>query len=349
MTPRTSAGSELRYNIELLADALTTAQFEGDPQLAARYGRLGRLRCLEDARFHISFLAAAVDANSEALFLDYIGWTKTVLVSRRIAADDLRKNLQWLEMIVERETPSAARVAVPFIRTALAKLDSMPVDVPTFIDAKSVAGGIAKSYLERLLDGDTSGGMAVIAEALAHGSQIPNVCTDVLHLAQQEVGRLWQLDAISVATEHYCSGVTQQVVSQICTPRRASKSPQNKKIVTMCAPGELHDIGMRIVSELLRLEQWEVFHLGANVPAKPAVEMCVSRKADLLVVSATLPPHIAAVAEVVQLVRDRRELKGMRVIVGGRAFAQHPEVVQFTGADGYADSPAGLVELLRAM
>jgi methanogenic corrinoid protein MtbC1 len=349
MTPRTSAGQELRHNIELLADALTNAQFASDPQLAARYGRVGRVRCLEDARFHVSFLAAAVDANSEALFLDYIGWTKTVLVSRRIGADDLRKNLQWLESIVERETPSAASVAVPFIRSALAKLDAMPVDVPTFIDPKSVAGAIAASYLERLLDGDTPGGMAVIAEALMHGSQIPNVCSDVLQLAQQEVGRLWQLDAISVATEHFVSGVTQQVVSQICTPRRAATPEVHKKIVTMCAPRELHDIGMRIVSEQLRLEHWQVFHLGANVPAKSAVELCASRKPDVLVISATLPPHIAGVAEVVQLVRQRRELESMRVIVGGRAFAHHPEIVQFTGADGYAESPTALVELLRSM
>ena len=82
--------------------------------------------------------------------------------------------------------------------------------------------------------------------------------------------------------------------------------------MTMCAPGELHDIGLRIVSEFLRLEHWEVFHLGANVPPRAAVDLCVNRKADVLVVSVTLPPHIAGVAEVVQLARARRELDQMR-------------------------------------
>lgn len=345
----TSAGTELRQNIEVLADALTNAQFASNPQLDARYGRVGRTRCLEDARFHIAFLAAAVDAVSEALFLDYVGWTKTVLISRHVPAEDLRRNLELLETVIERETPAAARSAVPFIRSALARLDAMPSDVPTFIDANSVAGALAGAYLERLLEGDTTGGMAIIADALTRGSEVPNVCTEVLQLAQQEVGRLWQLDAISVATEHYCSGVTQQVVSQICTPRRAAAPDVKRRIVTMCAPGELHDIGIRILSEFLRLEHWEVFHLGANVPAKPAVELCASRKPDVLVISATLPPHIAGVAEVVQLVRGRPELDGMRVIVGGRAFAHHPEIVQFTGADGYAESALALVELLRAI
>jgi len=349
MATQSSAGNELRANIELLAEALTSAQFQSDPALTERYGRVGRTRCLEDARFHIAFLAAAVDANSEALFLDYVGWTKTVLVSRRIATADLRKNLELLEKVVQRETPAAARIAGPMIRRAIDSIDAMSSDVPTFIDRESVAGALASAYLSKLLEGDTHGSMAVIAEALMQGPDTPNVCSEVLQLAQQEVGRLWQLDEISVATEHYCSGVTQQVIAQICTPRRAAAAGGRLKIVTMCAPGELHDIGLRIVSEFLRLEHWEVFHLGANVPPRAAVDLCVSRKADVLVVSVTLPPHIAGVAEVVQLARARRELDHMRVIVGGRAFAKHPEIVKFTGADGYAETAPELVHLLRSV
>ena len=343
-----AAGQEIRQNLEILADRLTIEQFEARPELLARYGRGGRARCLEDARFHVSFLAAAADAGSEDLFLDYIAWTKTVLVSRRIPPDDLRENLRLLAAVVSREVPNAAAVAVPFIEHAVERFDEMPADVPSFISGESTTGAIAAAYLDNLLKGDTQGAIVVVADALVH-SDVPSVCTEVLQIAQQEVGRLWQLDQISVATEHYCSGVTQQVVEHICTPRRASLADTGKRIVTMCAPGELHDIGLRIVTQALQLEQWNVMPLGANVPAKSAIEFCVGRKPDVLVISATLPPHIAGVAEVVQLAHERPELGKMKIVVGGRAFAKHPEIVQFTGADAYADTPAAVVSVIRGM
>ena len=348
MTTPSSAGQEIRRNLEILADQLTLEQFKAKPEMLARYGAAGRTRCLEDARFHVSFLAAALDANSGDLFLDYVAWTKSVLVSRRIPADDLRENLRLLATVVERETPNAAHTAGAFINSAIEKFDAMPSDVPSFIHGESSAGSIAAAYLDNLLKGDTQGAIVVVADALMR-SDVPSVCSEILQIAQQEVGRLWQLDQISVATEHYCSEVTQQVVEHICTPRRASLAEAGKRIATMCAPGELHDIGLRIVTQSLRLEQWNVMPLGANVPAKSAIEFCVGRKPDVLVISTTLPPHVAGVAEVVQLARKRRELDAMKIVVGGRAFANRPEIVQFTGADGYADTPQALVSVIRGM
>ena len=347
MNPRT-AGVEILQNLEALAAEVTKRQFELRPELSAGYGPAGRARCNEDARFHLSFLAAAVDANSDAMFLDYVEWTKSVLVSRKVPARDLAQNLEILASVLERHVPAATTVAIPLVRTAIEQLPAMPTEVPSFIDRASAAGAIAGGYLQRLLAGDTKAAIATIADALLLGVPIPNVCSEVLQIAQQEVGRLWQLDEISVATEHYCSGVTQQVIGQICTRRRASDKPTTKRMLAMCAPGELHDIGLRIVTELLQLEQWQTVYLGANVPPGAAVQMCVDRRPDVLLISASLAPRIAGVAEVVRMVRERDELNALQIVVGGRVFARHPEVVQFTGANGCAETATALVELLRA-
>ena len=80
-----TAGAELRHNAHLLAEEITTRHFERFPDIAAKYGAYGRRRCVEDSEFHLSFLAAAIDANLDSIFYDYVAWAKTVLASRGIA------------------------------------------------------------------------------------------------------------------------------------------------------------------------------------------------------------------------------------------------------------------------
>jgi hypothetical protein len=67
-----------------LAEAVTSRQYEAQPELAARYGEAGRARCLQDANYHLSYLADAVAASSHALFSDYIGWAKVMLEARGV-------------------------------------------------------------------------------------------------------------------------------------------------------------------------------------------------------------------------------------------------------------------------
>jgi methanogenic corrinoid protein MtbC1 len=116
----------------------------------------------------------------------------------------------------------------------------------------------------------------------------------------------------------------------------------------MCVGGELHEVGLRILTDLLELEGWQTWYLGASVPPASAVQLCVERNADVLLVSATLPPHIAAVAEAIRLFKSRPELSQARVIVGGRAFRNAPELWRRIGADGYAASADEALTLLGA-
>ena len=74
----TSADS-IRASLDDLAIAIANEHASAHPETFARWGPVGRARCLEDARFHLQYLATALDAGSVAMFLDYIGWTKVVL------------------------------------------------------------------------------------------------------------------------------------------------------------------------------------------------------------------------------------------------------------------------------
>ena len=327
----------IRARNDELALAITSRH-----DLADRFGPLGRQRCLEDARFHLQYLAAALDAKSSALFLDYIAWTKVVLAKRNVGEEDLVRNLE-LTANVLHDYPDATAV----LRLAVEELPSMPSEVASLLDPRAPLWALASDYLAALLRGSRREALQLVTGALDDGASLRDVYRHVFEPVQQEIGRLWQLNHVSVAQEHFCTAATQHIMTQLYG-RVFAGERLDRRAVAMCVGGELHEVGLRIVTDLLELEGWQTWYLGASVPPSAAVQLCADHKADVLLVSATLPPHIASVAEVVRQFKARRELDAAKVIVGGRAFRTAPELWRRIGADGYGASVDECLELLRA-
>lgn len=326
----------IRAHLDELALAITDQH-----DLADRFGPLGRQRCLEDARFHLQYLATALEANSAAMFLDYVGWTKVVLAKRNVTEKDLVRNLAITASVL-REYPDATGV----LHLAIEELPSMPVEVASMLDPRTPLWPVASDYLAALLRGSRRDALQLVTQSLDGGASLRDVYRHVFEPVQQEIGRLWQLNLVSVAQEHFCTAATQHIMTQLYGRVFVGERTE-RRAVAMCVGGELHEVGLRIVTDLLELEGWQTWYLGASVPPAAAVQLCVDHKADVLLVSATLPPHIASVAEVVRLFRSRRELDEARVLVGGRAFRTAPDLWQKIGADGYAATADEALALLR--
>ena len=275
------------------------------------------------------------------MFLDYIGWTKVVLGRRNVSERDLVENLRILQRVLG-DMPDA----VAYVQKAIDELPSMNDEVPSFLEPRAPLWSVASEYLTALIRGNRREALQIILAALDGGATIHDVYRHVFEPVQQEIGRLWQLNQISVAQEHFCTAATQQVMTQLYARMFGGEASRGKRAVAMCVGGELHEVGLRIITDLLELTGWQTWYLGANVPPANAVQFCAEQKADVLLVSATLPPHLPAVAEVIRQFRARPELAEARVIVGGRAFRNAPGLWRTIGADGTA---AGVDECLALL
>ena len=67
-----------------VAETLVARQFERDPQLEVRYGKRGRDRCLEDAKYHLSYLADAVANDRPDHFAGYVAFVREMLARRGV-------------------------------------------------------------------------------------------------------------------------------------------------------------------------------------------------------------------------------------------------------------------------
>ena len=321
-----------------LAGALTDLHYRRRPELAERYGAIGRERCLQDAAYHLSYLAEALAAGSPDLFADYVAWAKVMLEGRGIPASDLSFNLETLRDVLRRELPAGqAELTAGYVETGLSRLPQLPSEPPSALPAREDGplGRLATDYLEALMRGERHVASRLVLDAVESGIGVKDVYLHVFQRSQHEIGRLWQMNRLSVAQEHYCTAATQLIMSQLY-PHIFSTRRTGRVLVATCVAGDLHEIGVRMVSDFFEIEGWDTFYLGANTPNASLIQTLRDRNADVLAVSATMAFHLRALTGLIAAVRASDVGERVRILVGGYPFNVVSDLWKLVGADAVA-------------
>jgi MerR family transcriptional regulator, light-induced transcriptional regulator len=328
-----------------IANAVIALEFARHPELDARYGATARQKCLEDDGYHLTFLAQALAFDSDSLFTSYVAWAKVVLAHRRVLAEDLAFHLRCLaEVIQEQFPPEIAEAAVRIVESALAQMPGMPVDAVTILDDTNPRAALARRYLKALLEADRPRASREIQDALAEGVPAESLYLNVFAATQREIGRLWQMNEISVAQEHFSTAATQMILAQVAA--RFLAEPKGKEsIVVTCVAGELHELGPRMVAEFFEMAGWSSVYLGANTPHQGVLDTLVATGARTLAVSTSIGFHVSSVEDLIGMVRADPRCANVRVLVGGHPFAALPTLWKSIGADGQAGDAKSAVEV----
>jgi len=327
-----------------LAAQMVAREFVRHPELEQRYGVAGRDRCLQDAGYHLAYLAQAIATDSAALFGDYVGWARVMLAKRGIPAMDLVGLLEIMKESLQQELPpDFSRLAGHFLDRGLQQLPQLSDDVPCFMVGDTPLAPLASAYLQALLQGERQIASKLILDAARQGIPVRDLYLQVFQRTQYEIGRLWQVNQISVAQEHYCTAATQLIMSQLY-PYIFSGEKTRGTLVATCVSGDLHEIGVRMVSDFFELDGWHTYYLGANMPASAVVQALVQRQADALAISATIAYHVCAVESLIAAARRTPDCRRVKILVGGYPFKTDPELWKIIGADGSApDAQAAIL------
>jgi MerR family transcriptional regulator, light-induced transcriptional regulator len=331
---------EISQVIQLKRDELATAivdrQWELDPELNPRYGAVGHAKCVQDVKYNLSYLSEAIAASSPGLFANYIAWVKVLFAGLKIPVEDLARNLEITCDVLSQLLPAGMNmIACQYVKAGLEQLPCLPTTLPTLIDEAQPLGSLASQYLKALLRAERQTAHQLILEAVAAGTSIKDIYLHVFQRTQHEIGRLWQLNQITVAQEHYCTAATQLIMSQLY-PHIFSTERNNRRLVTTCVSDELHEIGLRIVSDFFEMEGWDTFYLGANTPTRSIIQMIADHQPDLLAISATMTFHVQRVAELIAAVRSSEAGRKLKIMVGGYPFNIEPDLWRQVGADASA-------------
>jgi len=212
-----------------VTEAMVAQQYAQHPELAVRYGERGRLKCLQDANYHLDYLAESLSVAQPLLFSDYLAWARVMLAGRNIPVEDLVVNLECLCDALRQTLDSpTSDMAVEYVAAGLKQLASVPATLPTFISEDQPLASLAQKYLAALLTGERQQASQMVLNAVEGGVGVQEIYLGVFQPCQHEIGRLWQMNQISVAQEHYCTAATQLIMSQLyptCSAAREWDAP----------------------------------------------------------------------------------------------------------------------------
>jgi MerR family transcriptional regulator, light-induced transcriptional regulator len=341
--------ANLKESRHELAQVITELHFRRHPELKQQYGDKGRQKCYEDAIYHISYLEQAVRISSSVLFSNYLDWARTMLKERGIPESDLIDNIAYMKEAIQQKLPEDdAQKLVEFIDTGLESLQSRPSRSKTFLKSGEPMVEEARTYLDLLLTGKRKKAAALIEELVEEGRSIRDIYEHIFQKTQYEVGALWQSNKISVAHEHYCTAATQLIMSSLY-PRIFSMDRCGKKLVACSVADELHEIGIRMVSDFFEMEGWDTHYLGANMPDEHLIKLLNEEKPDILAISVTLPLHIERAATLIEKVRKDEKAGKIKIMAGGYPFRIVPNLWEKIGADASAGSAKKAIEIANKL
>jgi methanogenic corrinoid protein MtbC1 len=266
-----------------------------------------------------------------------------MLASRKVPKADLRADMEELRALLAEEFPHARAAIEGIMVPALACVDAAPEHV-----ALTPISAAAEAYFTAAHNEGPVEARRVVEELAASGLSAQELYVDVLAPAMHRVGELWQANRFSVAEEHYFTAVTQRVIARLFSDRVQGRG-RGPAVVVACVAGELHELGARMLCDLLELEGYNSHYLGASMPPRAIVDFAGLRGARVLALSASIAPQLGAVREAVALLRADPRCAGVKVLVGGAAFSGLPSLWRSVGADGWAPEAAGAIAEVRRL
>lgn len=337
---RGAAGFAAAAALRLLTD---------EPEIEARYSPSAMDAWKGHLTQRVNELSAAVAVGNSAMFVNRVIWSRRIFDAREFKREDLEASLAALHAVLEDKLPANAQdSALQFVSDARTAIAAQMEADDSLLDASQVHGRLALQYLKCAIEGNSLPAMEVVLDVLeAETLTAEDAMLRVLLPAQAEIGRLWHLDEVSVAEEHLVTTTTRRLMAVIAS--RAERRRDNGRTAVACSvAGNVHDVGIQAIAYLLELEGWRSIYLGANVPPEDLPATLEFFEADVVLLSCALSVQLKTLRKTIAIIREKSP-KDAKILVGGLAFLEAPELWKEIDADGYAPDAEGALALARSL
>ena len=291
-------------------------------------------------RHHAQFMLTVFRLNAFDLLVRTIPWVYRAYHSRGFSYAYFPLELRsWKEALIDNSTGND-------IRYIIAVYDWMISNHETMIKL-SVSGDtlgfslpdetdeMQQIFTALLLHGDHKGCLKLVELSVTTPEELRHFYEHVVKYALYTVGTLWERNEISVAEEHMATAVVGRVTSFLYG--RFVGQPHTKGVVVVSAgPNEFHEVGARMVADMLELDGWDVTYTGANLPGEELVTLLKQKKPFLLALSVATAFNLEKARELITMIKGTAELSHTRILAGGLAFNCTPRLWRDFGADGFA-------------
>ncbi|MBS7248500.1 MAG: cobalamin-dependent protein [Candidatus Jordarchaeales archaeon] len=175
----------------------------------------------------------------------------------------------------------------------------------------------------------------------------PFTILDDVRKATDIIGKRFEEGRYFVSDLIMAGEILKQVMDLLRPVMGKKKGVSKGKVVVGTVEGDVHDIGLSIVTALLEAEGFEVVNLGVDQPPKAFVEAIRNHKPKVVGLSGLLTEAIESMKKTIEEIKAAGLRDKVKVIIGGGRTSE--EVKEYTGADEWADDAAVGVRKIKEL
>jgi methanogenic corrinoid protein MtbC1 len=176
---------------------------------------------------------------------------------------------------------------------------------------------IYNSYFHNLTAGRRMKCLDQVSTLLDQGIDLKMLYLDLFQKSLYEIGHLWETGKISVATEHMTTAITEYLMT-LAYPILFNAEHSGRSAIVSCVANEFHQIGGKMVADIIEANGWDSFFLGANTPVEHLIEMIQEKKTDILALSFSVFFNMPHLIDAIEQIRKLDSY--LPILIGGQAF-----------------------------
>jgi methanogenic corrinoid protein MtbC1 len=282
---------------------------------------------------------------------DWICWPEFASVGSQRSAELLLGPRSALDLQVSDDQNERLErmIGTAIIPRLLLASKSSPDDVANTLCGTAASAPMVAEFAQFILTRDFSAVLAHVGSISINYPTLEALCLDLLAPTARHLGEMWEEDRCDFAEVTLGLWRLQQVLHEFSELLPGHAQHHGLRALLVPAPGEQHTFGLSIVMEFFQRAGWDVW----GGPATAVEEICkLTRETwfDLVGFSVSSTTRFSALASCIRSVRQASRNPSIGVLVGGKAFADHPELEAQVGADVIvADGQQALLQAERLL
>lgn len=201
------------------------------------------------------------------------------------------------------------------------------------------------NFLEALLEPNMTQAIKISNDFIQKKEDIKIFWENIILPVMYNIGIKWSNGDISVGQEHTATSICQRIMSLHYDKIVNTSFYQNKILVTT-SPREMHQLGARMVADLLELNGFDVYFISSNTSLDNIADTIKTENISDIVISTTVIANIDSTQQFIQNLRDQLSDRKLNIYIGGQAYNPEMNPLELVNADYFASD---MEELLKQL
>ena len=170
----------------------------------------------------------------------------------------------------------------------------------------------AERMYAALVAGDETAANKIARRLADEGAPILDLIHEALAPPLRRIGEQWHNGELTIWEEHRASAIVERLLGELAPNPRGRR---RGVAVVAAIEGDRHTLPTTMAAVVLRGDNWQVHHLGSDLPSEQLRQFCDTHDVTLAVISVTNPDARALATSTAEELRAA----GTPTIVGGQS------------------------------